>query len=289
MGRFLPFTVNADMTIPVASSSSTVGADTSNAAPRISVFYLILWTSCSAIFIATWNFIQSGYQAEGKAPVVTAAFESLQVAVTGMIAGMTTSAALVWIWCQCFGPRFPRHPGHFILLPSALMLFGSLPLALAHVFLSEQTWGAYPQTMGELPKVLVVACLWSIVLRMTGLAIWISGWRDVRRSDESRHWSRYFSVMIFFSLVTVLIEVTVTITLAGVYARGADAMFTLTPYNSTAFGSPFALLHFALLSRFLYLDRKRDVPRDWFHWVGIASVAFDILMFLPLVSFGLNL
>jgi hypothetical protein len=169
------------------------------------------------------------------------------------------------------------------------MLVGSAPLALASRRLTSIVgYRSYPETIDDVPQIVLLCLIWSVVLRVMGFLVSFTGWRQMQALTANHHWRLYFLVMMAFSGLTIALEFWAIYSMASLESSGGTTMFAFTPFSSGT-GSPYALLQFYWISRFIIIDREMKLRRDWLHWVGVALIACELLMYLPLLSFGLNL
>jgi hypothetical protein len=210
------------------------------AAPRLSVMHLMLWTLCSAVYFALLRAI---YAIQGDASL--SSVETIQQTsglMASIIAGAAITGTIALVSARVRGtPPLLRHPGHWLLLTSAITGVVTIPL----VFLLLRTNDAnYNLAFG-------------VVLLFPSIAFAFAA-----RSSPARHWRALFFAMALVALPQSMFYF-------GIWLSSGNVGYAMAVLLAIAnWGNLMLATAMVFVS---IVELKTGPPRDWLHWTGVTA------------------
>jgi hypothetical protein len=231
----------------------SVSHHAAQAAMRLSIFHVMLWTFCSAAFLALRRFV-----AGARTGVVGVEISrgSLSIhEVSDVLHSLAIGAVLTGATTLAYARRRSgsgwavlRHPGHWLLLAQAALLVAVLPMSmiLAVMSLGPRNWGAYG-----------VGFMFYGFAYVLPAAIYLhAGTRT-----EARRWKWLFVALVAAGVVECLLDLAIW----PDYNRPKNLDYLIWGSSTLRWIMPVWIL---ILSMTDLLVRQR---RDWLHWLGVAS------------------
>jgi len=240
-----------------ASTESPTPPDLREPAPPLRLVHLMLLTTVVAALAGVYGGVSSAFEEFGGLRFNTAqrvamgASEVLFAIVTGL--GLT-GTLLGFLWRRG-GLTYFDQPGHYVLLGCATWAINLLAYVLADVV----TGGEYAS--GTLALVTMPATLLSL-----GVALYA-----VVRVADNWAWRAYFALELFEIVVSMLAMVaSVSMPWFASQGFGSDWLWSAWAFLDQDKGGVSGLQVIAVLAAAL-IDRHRDAPRHWTHWVGVLA------------------
>lgn len=228
--------------ISVESPAQSVLAEVPT--PSLCISHLMLWTLCSAIYLAL---VRAIYSAQGDIGMYGAVQEASGL-IHSMIAGAVLTGAIILVTMRVRGgPPMLRHPGHWLLFIAAIMSLLTLALFFLLLFVGELENG------GGNSFLLVFGVLFLFPTIAFAFAA---------RRTRSRWWSILFIALLLLSLSRSLFYLGIGVS----FAVGFDwisILSIITTWGGLALAAPLLALSI--------LDFKIGPQRDWLHWNGVAT------------------
>lgn len=213
--------------------------------PRLGIQHLMLWTLCSAVFLALTRALNS---LDSNFPSGSAATRDVSDVIRGITTGAAFAGSIVLVSIRVrSGPPMLRHPGHWLLFMSAILQLSFLPLNISRLM-----------KLGDFG--LVGTSL--LLIFYTISAFLPIAYAIAARNSDSRRWK-----LLFFTLAAVPV--------AKVVFFGGFWLAMRLGY--VWFGFPNDFFHWGgvflagVVLAVAITDLVAGQQRDWLHWVGITT------------------
>ncbi len=199
--------------------------------PSLSIFHLMLWTFCSALYMALMRVILS----MNTTPEQYVALQQTWSVYHGVINGAVLAGGIVLlVWRLKAGPPLARQPGHWLLLVPAGLTVVHLPIYA--LFALSSVDGIFSS----------LASWFQAFISLVGAAAYaIAVWK----SSQLR-WKLVFGV------------------LAGWLALQSAVQIFWVLYWALHWTSILIRLWVVVL---IVIEWTRGERRDWLHWLGVAT------------------
>lgn len=211
--------------------------ETTSTAPRLSILHIMLWTLCSAFYLALVRAIN----AERQLPNAYLTIQSTSSVMQGVVSGATLAAAIVLVHAR-FRSSLPlgRHPGHWLVLIMSAATFTYLLLVIGFIRVD----------VSRISNMFFLMTYGSIALAQ-GIGYLIASW-----SSKRSRWRPLFATL-------AMLEA-----LRGLFFLG---MF----FNQSMVGTALPTWGRVIVTGWMMVlsvrDLRRGESRDWLHWTGIAA------------------
>lgn len=227
-------------------------------APRLSILHLMLWTLCSAVYLALVRVI---YALQDGLPDGYATIQQSWSVIHCIVAGavFTGAIALVSTRVRC-GPPLLREPGQWLLFISAMMALIRMPLLVAMILLQDET-----DTANRIISV------YGFVFLMPTIAFFYAA-----RRDRDRSWKLLFYALVIVSFSQVLMYLAIGSQM-GFFSGWFQIVNAIVYYGKMLLSGAIVVVSI--------VELKNGRQRDWLHWTGVIShVAESGLSILRLVA-----
>jgi hypothetical protein len=208
--------------------------------PRLSILHFMLWTFCSAAVLTLFRTIES---LQGDLPEGYASVQRVSSVLSGVISGAVLAGAIVLVHTRVRGtPPMLRHPGHWLLLVTAIVTLTQLAAYVLILLLFG---------IGDMFFLLIYGA--------TSLFAVIAYVLAVLRNVAVR-WKVCFGAIAAIDALQGIFYV-------GIWAFGPQlAILTAV----ARWGHPFLAGWVAVVS---LVDLVVGQRRDWLHWTGVTTYA----------------
>jgi hypothetical protein len=233
------------MSQPESTGSVAEPPSTAPAAPRLGVVHLLLWTFCSALYLAVLRAIYAMQGDVGTLVMVQQTYGLLHAIITG--AAITGTIALVSARVRG-GPPLLWHPGHWLLFVAAITAVATLPLAFSFAVMggAANAGDTYAMTLG-------------LVFLFPPIAFAIAAQSQDYRA---RHWHTLFVALALVALSQSAFYFGLALS-PGSVGRWMAAVSTIPTWGNVMLAT--AMLFVSLV------ELNTGPRRDWLHWTGVTT------------------